>query len=352
MRDTPMLFACAVAALTSMIAIALLRKLAGPLGLLDRPNHRKKHVGEVPLIGGVAVFIGVVAGAWWQGGISTFSETLLCTAAVLVMLGTLDDRRGLSVRSRLLTQTLMVLAMIAITGVYVRTLGNIAGVELRLGWLGVPFTVVAVIGLLNAFNLMDGIDGLAGGLALVSICAILLFRGGPITPGVPMVLMLLAAAALPYLAANLGLFGGKIFLGDAGSMLLGYLLAWAMIGSSQRAATELVPTDVLWCVAVPVLDTLAVMVRRMRQRRSPFRPDRAHIHHLLLDAGLGSRTTLLVLLVVAAALAGVGGIMHRFGAAASLVVFAIVLLVHVVATVRLREGRATRAEQAPQQGSL
>lgn len=306
MHEPRLVLVCLVAACTSALAVVVLRRLAVPLGLVDRPDQRKQHVGDVPLVGGLAIFIGVVAGAACYDKFQGFEEILLGTAAVLVLLGALDDRFDLSVRDRLLIQTLVILTVIASTGVYIHTLGSIFGHEVILGWSGVPLTVVAVIGLVNAFNMMDGIDGLAGSLELVSIAAIILFAGPTPLHGVVMLLAALAAASVPYLIVNLGFTGGKIFLGDAGSMLIGYLLAWTLIRISQIPQTQLSPVSVLWCVALPVFDTFAVMYRRMRQGKSPFKPDRGHIHHILLGAGCGPRATLAALIAFAAGLALIG----------------------------------------------
>ncbi|MGN6282665.1 MraY family glycosyltransferase, partial [Frateuria sp.] len=188
----------------SALAIAILYRLAGAWGLVDRPDERKHHVGHIPLIGGLAAFLGVLAGAVVDGQTHLFTNVLLATAAVLALVGALDDRFDLSVRARLLVQTAAVLAMVAFTGVHIHTLGHLFGHEFELGLFGIPLTVVAVIGLLNAFNMMDGIDGLAGTLALVSIGAIIMYQGQPQWPGV-IVLVLLAGALVPYLAVNLGL---------------------------------------------------------------------------------------------------------------------------------------------------
>jgi len=318
-----MLIACMIAALTTAIAIAILRRFAEPLGLVDRPNERKHHVGHVPLIGGLAVYTGVLAGALWYGGLGHFGQILLGSSAVLALLGALDDRHDLSVRVRLLVQTITILTVIATTGVYIHSLGHIFGYELELGWIGIPFTVIAVIGLLNAFNMMDGIDGLAGSLTLVSIASIMLFVGPTSLQGVLALMALLAVAAVPYLIVNLGFTKRKIFMGDAGSMVIGYLLAWTLIRLSQQPQSHLSTVDVLWCVALPVLDTLAVMYRRIRQGKSPFKPDRGHIHHILMGMKLGSRSTLVVLVALAASIAFVGSVVRMLGigAGSNLVAF-------------------------------
>lgn len=304
------------------------------MGWIDRPGGRKQHRGNVPLVGGIAVFAGVLAGCVWSDGFSHFYQVVIIGATVLVVLGALDDRHGLSVRTRLLVQAGVISATIFVTGVYVHDLGGLFGYKVLLGWVGIPFTVVAIIGLLNAFNLMDGIDGLAGGLALVAIGAIL--ASGSSAPGhdILTLLLALAAALIPFLAANFGWFGQKVFLGDAGSLLLGYLIAWALIGSSQLQIHRLSAVGVLWCVAVPVLDTFAVMFRRIRQGRSPFRPGRGHIHHLLLNAGLGPRATLVVLLILATLIVMLGGLIHRLhlGAGSNLAAFCALTVVYISTT--------------------
>lgn len=332
-----MILACLIAAITSATAIAVLRRFAGPLGLVDHPNERKHHIGSVPLVGGIAIYIGVLAGAVCYGRFSLFGQALLGTSGVLVMLGVLDDRFDLSVRARLLVQTTVILTVIASTGIYIHTLGHIFGYQIELGWVGIPLTVIAVIGLLNAFNMMDGIDGLAGSLTLVSIGAISLFAGSSALFGAKMLMALLTAAALPYLAANLGFMGRKIFMGDAGSMVVGYLLAWTLIRLSQQSGTHLSPVDVLWCVALPVLDTFAVMYRRMRQGKSPFKPDRGHIHHILLRAGFGPRATLIALIALAASIAFLGSVARTVGAGSgsNLAIFCVFMGIYIVTVTRI-----------------
>jgi UDP-GlcNAc:undecaprenyl-phosphate/decaprenyl-phosphate GlcNAc-1-phosphate transferase len=203
----------------------------------------------------------------------------------------------------------------------------------------------------NAFNMMDGIDGLAGSLALVSIAAIVLFATPTPLHGVIVLLALLATASLPYLVANLGFMGGKIFLGDAGSMLIGYVLAWTLIRMSQMPQTHLSPVDVLWCVALPVFDTIAVMYRRMRQGKSPFKPDRGHIHHILLGAGLGPRATLAALIALASTFVLIGafisGVAHSAGT--NLTMFCLVMGVYIVTVTRIWLRQETRRQPlAPQ----
>lgn len=335
------LFSYAIAILSSGTAIVFLYRYAEAMGLVDRPSDRKQHIGNIPLIGGLAAFFGVLAGTCFIGEFSRFTEALLGTATVMVLLGALDDRFDLSVRTRLLVQACAILAVVAYTGVYIHTLGRLFDHDFVLGYLGIPLTLIAVIGLLNAFNMMDGIDGLAGMLALVSIGAVTIFQGFSQWQSV-ILLLLLAAALLPHLAANLGLVGRKIFLGDAGSMVVGYLLAWTLIELSQEKPTHLTTIDVLWCVALPVMDTLAVTVRRLRDGTSPFKPDRGHIHHLLLDAGLSPRAVLVVLVALAMSLVFIGTLTRTLASGSNLLAFTALTIIYVEEVGRLQLGQQFR----------
>ena len=335
-----MLASCAIAVLSSAAAMVLLYHHAESIGLVDRPDERKRHVGNVPLIGGLSAFFGVIVSMCFEGQSLLFTNALLGTGAILALTGAMDDRFDLSVRIRLLIQMAAVVTMIYCTGIYIHTLGHLFGYNLELGTLGIPLTLVAVVGLLNAFNMMDGIDGLAGMLTLVSIGAINVFQGFSQWHSV-ILLLLLAAALLPDLAANLDLVGRKVFLGDAGSVMIGYFLAWTLIQLSQQPSPHLSTIDVLWCVALPVLDTLQVMVRRMREGKSPFKPDRGHIHHIMMNAGLSAHTTLVLLVGLAMSLVFMGTLTRHLAPGSNLMTFGAISLIYVALT-----GQVYRTQQA------
>ncbi len=328
----------------SAVGLCVLVPISKPFGLLDYPDARKRHGFATPLVGGLAIFVGVLAGWMWLGQAQHFDDVVLGTACMLVLLGAIDDKYGLRVSVRIVVQILAILSVIATTGMYVHSLGRLHGHELTLGWLGIPFTVFAVIGLINAFNLMDGIDGLAACMALVSAGAVALLVPVRIPAPLAVIVFLLAAALSPFLLSNLGLLGrrAKVFLGDAGSVVLGYVIAWTLIALSQDDPRRISPGLVLWCVAVPVMDTLAVFYRRLKRGESPFTPDRTHIHHLLMNAGLGPRRTLGCLVAFAAALPVVGAVIHgQLGAIANMVAFAVVVMIWIAFTVRLERKQAT-----------
>ncbi|HVX05814.1 MAG TPA: MraY family glycosyltransferase [Rhodanobacteraceae bacterium] len=344
------LSACMVSLGASALGLCVLVPISRPFGLLDYPDARKRHDFATPLVGGLSIFVGMLAGWMWLGQAQHFDDVVLGTACLLVLLGALDDKYGLRVGVRVFVEIAAILVVITTTGVYVHSLGVLHGYDLQLGWLGVPFTVLAVIGLINAFNLMDGIDGLAGCLALVSTGAIALLMEPDMPAPLTIIVLLLAAALYPFLMANLGLFGrkAKVFLGDSGSVVLGYVIAWTLIALSQSTPRNISPGLVLWCVALPVMDTLAVIYRRLKRGVSPFTPDRTHIHHLLMNAGWGPRRTLIWLVAFAIVLPFVGVVIHTWlGAIANLVAFVFVATVYGAFTTRLERRQAVVQAKAP-----
>ena len=212
-------------------------------------------------------------------------------------------------------------------------------------------TIFAVIGLINAFNMLDGIDGLAASVALVCIGAVLLYdRAGWTAVGAMLMLQVLFAALIPYIFANLGWPDGrKIFMGDAGSTAIGFLLGWSLIYLSHSRVGRLAPVDVLWCVALPVMDTLAVMYRRVRAGRSPFGADRQHLHHLLMDSGFSSRVTLALMVSIGVVLALLGYALRAVPDIVNLLSFIAATVLYLLGLPRLLELR-TRGFRWPSRG--
>lgn len=335
--------ACALTAFGACLAaILLLHPLAPHLGLMDHPGERRKlHRHSVAPIGGVCVFIGLMAALVVDGITSAQLGAGLLGAGLLVVVGAFDDRFSLGYRLRLLAQIGAALILTLGADVRLESLGNLFGTgAVDLGSMSVPFSVFAIVGLINAFNMIDGIDGLAAGLALLALLGVLLAEPVP-SAFLVFLAPLLILALLPYLACNLGLRGfrnKKIFLGDAGSMLLGYVVVWALIDASQPAvaahwaavsvaeasagakpAMELgpdagiAPITAIWLVALPLMDTFNVMGRRMLRRRSPFKADRGHLHHLLTRTSGCARSALVVMLSFAMVLAMLAIVVQDLG---------------------------------------
>lgn len=292
------------------------RSAAAPLGLLDQPSPRKLHPKPVPATGGFGILVGLVVGAWLASrvfGVVVFPDSLprapLALAALsLFLLGTADDRWRIGPRVKLVAQ-ILICAGASAGGLAATHLPTAWG-DVPLGGLGVPLTTLWLVGMVNAINLIDGLDGLAAGLAGLAFAALaaVAVGNGPALLGP--ICALVVGVVLGFLPFNLS--SRRIFLGDGGSLLVGFLL-----GAVPLVATRLGGDGSAWIVclgftAIPILDTATTIVRRKRCGAPVLQADGWHIHHRLLWLGLGPRGALLVLLGLSAgigllAVAGVTG---------------------------------------------
>jgi UDP-GlcNAc:undecaprenyl-phosphate/decaprenyl-phosphate GlcNAc-1-phosphate transferase len=275
----------------AIVALLLwvLEPLAYRLGLLDHPGGRKDHGHPTPIIGGVAMAIGIMVPVIWDGTYPRSYLGFMIGAAILIVVGLLDDVRDVRWWWRLLAQVTAALAMIYVGGVKVEYLGEVFGAgAFDLGLWSVPFTVFATVGVINAFNMCDGVDGLAGSLAVAALgmyCAAAVYSGN--TFMVDRLAPVIAAVSV-FLVFNLRhpwRSRARGFMGNAGSAFLGYLIAWTCFRLTQNPLHPVTPVLAPWLVAPPIIDCLVLIVRRFQQGRSPFDAGRDHMHHLLLDAG-------------------------------------------------------------------
>ena len=284
LRATFALFLCAV-------VLPLAFPLARRLGLVDHPGGRKDHHGAVPVIGGLVIFLALALSyLGFESSLSVQSLTFVACAGLMVLVGQLDDIYDLHWSWRIGAQTAAALAMIYIAGLEADNLQDVFGfAAANVGFLAVPFTVFIVVGVINALNMADGVDGLAGTLSLVSLglfTCFALYSGDALQAER---LLALCAALVGFLLWNQRLPWqprAKVFLGNGGSMLLGFIIAWTSVRLTQNAAHPVSPVLGPWTLALPLIDCVTLMLRRWRQGKSPFAADRRHMHHMLLDAGL------------------------------------------------------------------
>lgn len=312
------------------VALFLLKPIAHHSQLLDIPGGRKQHNGAVPLIGGLAIFMGIALTSLLMLPLdNTVTNWLLCSLGI-ILLGVGDDAEDLSVRLRIIMQTLLTLGLCLGTNTHLGSLGNLLGLgEIHLGVFSYPFTVFLVLGTINAFNMIDGIDGLLGSVSLITLLSMaLLFN----EQGLQLLLtisLMFVAALLPYLLNNLAVrpFHDKVFMGDAGSMLIGLTIVWLLMAGSQGDEAAMRPVTALWLIALPLVDMLRVIVHRLRTRRSPFHAGRDHLHHVLLSNGLSKYMTLFITVSLAATMAGVGLLGEYKQTAESIMFISFLLLV-------------------------
>jgi len=296
-----MIIAAFTAFLSAFMAIKIFKPLAIDVGLVDKPDARKHHEGQIPLIGGISIFAAVLAASllWLPNTIEL--RMYLIASAMMVFIGALDDKYDLKVRIRIIGQIIIASLMIYGVGGYISNLGDLFGFgNVNLGPFGIVFTYVAIIVVINAYNMVDGIDGLIGSLSLntfTAIAVLFLMSGNHNYLSYPLIL---ATATLPYLMYNLGFlknYTKKIFMGDAGSMFIGLSVIWLLSMGTQGENSSFRPVTALWICAIPLMDMLAIVIRRYRKGKSPFKPDRDHLHHILQRAGLSSRQTLMAITV-------------------------------------------------------
>ena len=286
-------FICAF--VVAMLAVKLMQPLAHRFGLIDKPNHRKLHVLPVALVGGIAVFCGIIFAAFFLHINLDKFHTLLFGSAVLLVLGVVDDFFGISPYLRLLVQLLLALLLVYHGHLMISNVGELLNktIDIQFGKFVAPvITLIAVMAMINAMNMLDGQDGLLGGVAAIQLAwmAFLSYKLGNWIAGD--VLLIIIGGICGFLVFNLRwpwMKQAYVFMGDAGSTMLGFVTAWFAIYLSQSPVSiqHVGPITFLWIVALPALDISSVVLRRVLAGKSPLSPDRGHVHHMLHDFGLG-----------------------------------------------------------------
>ena len=331
-----------LAFLVTAALLLVLRRPAVQAGLVDRPCPRKRHGRNVPLIGGICILLGFGAALLpVEQGLRDY-QMLLAGMVTLTIVGVVDDLVDVSAWSKLGMQVLVVLLAATWGGLTVTTLGEPFGVTLDLGVAAIPFTVVALLGLINAINMFDGLDGLAGGTVAIALGWLTLagLLGGAGTW--PLLSGTLLAAVCAFLVFNLRnpwRRKAASFLGDSGSMTLGFALGWLAIEAGGGPDTVLPPMAIAWVLALPVLDALVLAGRRMARGRNPFTPDREHLHHIFYRAGLTPGQTVSVLLLGSAVLGGIGVVGVWAGVPEGVLALGLVLVAVAHALVHARAWR-------------
>ncbi|MBW3617035.1 MAG: undecaprenyl/decaprenyl-phosphate alpha-N-acetylglucosaminyl 1-phosphate transferase [Proteobacteria bacterium] len=322
-------------AFTVTLALAgLLAPAASRLRLVDTPKGRKAHAAPTPVVGGLAMFVGATVGllpAILMLGLVPANLVGLGLAGVVVMVaGVLDDMYDLRWYVRLLAQVVAALSMVYVGDVRVEHVGALFGLEdLALGPISLPLTVFATVGLINALNMVDGVDGLAGSLSAAALLMLLvaaLYSGNVLLASG---LAVAISAVCAFLVLNMRWPWQKrarVFMGNSGSALLGLIIAWATFRLTQSPEHPVSPILAPFFVAIPLLDCVTLIARRLGARRSPFHADREHVHHLLLDAGLAPSTIVILLTCVSLLLGLAASAALRMGAPepALVLVFAVV----------------------------
>lgn len=321
-----------VSLLVTLTVMPVLARLAVQWGVVDHPNARKMHVRPTPLCGGIAMACGAALPLLlWA---SADGHLLQCLAATLLVfvIGVYDDCYGLHFRWRLWWQTVAALLVVQ-TGLTIEHLPFVRS-DPALGWVAMPVTILFIIGVTNAVNLLDGLDGLAGGCMLLAYLAVGVLASSMGAAPAALVAAVAIGALFGFLRYNT--YKAVVFMGDAGSTLLGFVLAVTGVLFIRDGNGVVSPILLLPLIGLPIVDTAQVVVVRLVRGRSPFAADRSHLHHRLVGLGLHQREVVLVLYGLQVALSGTALMLHD----APEMVIAIAFLVQSLAAVAGIQGAA------------
>lgn len=281
----------------TIVLTPIIRRLSSKIGAIDKPNHRKVHLTDIPSSGGVAIFFAFLIATLFFNRTTPEVIGFLIGGTVITGIGLLDDIFDLPPITKFFGQILAALIVIY-SGVRVEFIANPSGGNLiNLGFLSLPFTFLWIVGIANAINFIDGLDGLAAGVSGISaftIGAVALLTG---RVDAAVLAFTLGAASFAFLPHNFS-EKSKIFMGDSGSNFLGYSLAVVSIMGMVKVAaifSMLVPMVIL---AIPIFDTGFAIVRRLLQGKSPFEPDSSHLHHQIAGLGFSHRQTAYIIFTV------------------------------------------------------
>jgi len=282
-----LIFSLGLSLASAIILFPIMIRLSPRLGLVDIPDHRKFHRHPVPAIGGLVVVLSICVVAIFSKPLQSFivAHVTMVTAVLVIMVtGLVDDRRNLSVKLRLLLQILCAFA-VAWDGARVTSFHGLFGVHELPVFIQYPLTILIITGITNAFNLMDGIDGLAGSMALINISVLACMSTMLPAGGWLFLLLPLCATLLVFLKYNWR--PARVFMGDSGSLVFGLIISAVGINfireagdNGSRLTSEFIALVTGTCM-IPVLDAVRVFYTRIKKGKSPFHADRTHLHHLL-----------------------------------------------------------------------
>ncbi len=286
-----------LAMVVTMAWLPVFGRVASKWRIVDHPGERKVHEKPIPRIGGVAMAIGVLIAALLVIPLDAPDRYFLVAAGVLTLFGGLDDRFDLNYRIKLLGQ--VIAALIVVVGGHIQIEALTLDDRVFLPeWVSVPLTLLFLVGITNAINLADGLDGLAGGTTFLCLCALAMLAYSSGQASCAALALAFAGAVLGFLRFNT--FPASVFMGDAGSQLLGFAVGVLSLRATQGGNSVVSAATPILLLALPILDTLSVMVQRVSEGRSPFTADKNHIHHKLLAFGFDHHEAVMVIYSVQA----------------------------------------------------
>ncbi len=292
----------------ALACIPILKRISVFIGLIDHPGGRKQHASPIPLVGGPALFFAITV-VIFSTGIPQGFEGLTIGALAIFILGLFDDKFDLPAKLRLALQTAIVTYALTMDSIWIGNLVSISDYTFGLGIISYPLTIIAILAIMNAINMLDGLDGLSSGIVLIILGSIISFASIANNTGVALFATIIFGAVLGFWAFNYRFkwrTKASIFMGDSGTTLLGFALPYLAIkltvGENPSVNTPLL----LWFFAIPVFDLISVIIRRVREGRSPMQAGRDHLHHIMLNAGFSVRQTVHLIYILTAGTIAVG----------------------------------------------
>jgi UDP-GlcNAc:undecaprenyl-phosphate GlcNAc-1-phosphate transferase len=344
------LFTYLCSTLLALVITPIVIYIARALKIYDNPDVRKVHASAIPRIGGLAIFLSaiglVIAALFLDNNIGeafrraqTQIVALLAAGTFIFIVGLIDDLRGMRVRHKLLAQIVAATA-ICLAGVRIDLLGVANLITVNLGWLSFPVTIFWIVAITNAVNLIDGLDGLAAGISAVVCAVIAIFAFDIGQPLLVMLMLALLGSLSGFLFYNFN--PARIFMGDCGSMFLGFIMASASVLCATKSRTIIALALPTLALGLPIFDTIFSMLRRYLKRRGIMSPDRGHLHHILLDMGLNHRQVVIIMYALTAMAAGMGMFMMLTRDAGTVAIFFsvflfLVLVFRVAGAIRLSD---------------
>lgn len=296
----------------SYVMIMFLASHAEKLGFIDHPDGKRKiHTVAKPLVGGIGIVTGVLITMllfmpFWQ------NVGLIIAMLMIVTIGAIDDRHDVSFKIRFLVQTGATASIMYFGGTVLHSFGDLFGFgSIETGMLAWPITLFCVVGVINAVNMTDGLDGLAGGTSLIAFGAFGMLAWLNNQPELTYISIAFVGALAAFLRFNW--HPSKLFMGDAGSMSLGFVLAFFAIEVTQKTGSVISPAAALLVLALPITDTITVMVKRVLKGQSPFHPDKTHLHHVIKAMGFNHRKVVILIIsmtIVSSSIAVIGTLMN------------------------------------------
>lgn len=319
----------------------LIVRIAKNKNITDAPDMRKVHTTPIPVLGGIAVYFGVVAGIGYVSFFIDSSALFVVVIAMMIMLytGTIDDILNLSPRLRFVIEIITSLIVIFVGHYTLNDFHGLWGIHEISAWVAVPLTVFASVGIINAINLIDGVDGLSSGFCIMScvMFGVLFYKAGEIL--MALLAFICVGGLIPFFMHNVFGKRSKMFIGDGGTLVMGIVISIFVVcvlhkdglcSSYVSESMGLIPFT-LAVLSVPVFDTLRVMTTRIMKRKSPFHPDKTHLHHMFIRLGCSHAATALAILILNFFVVLCWWVCYKMGSSVEMQLY-LVLLVSVLST--------------------